>query len=179
MYYPRPKPETYSSARFSDPSMDSISALTRPLFRLRGLLSLVRLQPYESSTPVGRARERQRRIALTALGSALARAIGLLTNLITVPLAIGYLGAERYGLWMTITSLIAMVNFLDLGIGNGLISAIAEAHGRNDREEARRYVSAATSVLSLISALLLGFFARVPVVAVARVAEPQGRIGGS
>jgi O-antigen/teichoic acid export membrane protein len=107
----------------------------------------------------GRARERQRRIALTALAWALARAIGLLTNLITVPLAIGYLGTERYGLWMTITSLIMMVGFLDLGIGNGLISAIAEAHARNDREAVRRYVSAATYVLTIIGAVLLGLFA--------------------
>jgi O-antigen/teichoic acid export membrane protein len=139
--------------------MDCSSALSRPLSRLRGLLSLVRLQPYETATPAGRARERQRRIALTALASALARAIGLLTNLITVPLAIGYLGAERYGLWMTIVSLIAMVNFLDLGIGNGLIGAIAEAQARNDREQARQYVSAANCVLLLISAILLGLFA--------------------
>jgi O-antigen/teichoic acid export membrane protein len=139
--------------------MDSGNTLSQPLSRLRGLLSLVRLQPYETDTLIGRARERQRRIALTALASALARAIGLLTNLITVPLAIGYLGGERYGLWMTITSLVAMLSFLDLGIANGLISAIGEAHGRNDREEVRRYISAATCMLSLSCVILLGLFA--------------------
>jgi O-antigen/teichoic acid export membrane protein len=127
--------------------------------RLRGLLSLVRFEPHETRTPAGRARERQRRIALTAAASGLARAIGLLTNLITVPLAIGYLGVERYGLWMAISSLIAMVSFLDLGIGNGLISAIAEADGRNDREEARRYVSAATCILCVSCGILLALFA--------------------
>ncbi|HEX3524994.1 MAG TPA: hypothetical protein VHT52_23270 [Stellaceae bacterium] len=74
---------------------------------------------------------------LTTLASTLARAIGLLTTLVTVPLAIRYLGGERYGLWMTITSLIAMIGFLDLGIGNALIGAIAEAQARNDREQAR------------------------------------------
>jgi O-antigen/teichoic acid export membrane protein len=123
------------------------------------VLSMARLRPYDTDTPAGRARERQRRIALTALASAVARAVGLVTNLITVPLAIGYLGAERYGLWMTITSLIAMVGFLDLGVANGLISAIAEAESRNDREAARRYVSAATCILSLVSALVIGLFA--------------------
>lgn len=139
--------------------MDSSNALGQPLSRLRGLFSVVRLRPYDTDTPAGRARERQRRITLSALASALARAIGFLTNLITVPLAIGYLGTERYGLWLTITSLIMMVGFLDLGIGNGLISAIAEAHARNDREAARRYVSAAAFVLSMIGAILLGLFA--------------------
>ena len=33
---------------------------------------------------------------------------------------------------MTITSLVAVVSFLDLGNGNGLIGAIAEIQGRND-----------------------------------------------
>lgn len=139
--------------------MDSARALSRRLLRLRDLLSLVRWRPYETDTLGGRARERQRRIALSALASALARAIGFLTTLITVPLAIGYLGAGRYGLWMTITSLTTMVGFLDLGIGNGLISAIAEALARNDREEARRYVSAASGILSVIGAILIGLFA--------------------
>lgn len=148
-----------ADAAFEQPDTDSTSALSQRPLRLRGLLSLVRLQSYETDTPAGRARERQRRIALTALTTALARAIGFLTTLITVPLAIGYLGAERYGLWMTITSLIAMVGFLDLGIGNGLIGAIAEAQARNDREEARRYVSAASLVLFVICAMLLGLFA--------------------
>lgn len=139
--------------------MDGTSALSQRLLRLRGLVSLVRWQPYETDTLAGRTRERQRRIVLTALASALARTIGFLTTLITVPLAIGYLGAERYGLWMTITSLITMVGFLDLGIGNGLISAIAEAQGRNNREQARRYVSAAGCILAVICMILLGVFA--------------------
>lgn len=139
--------------------MDRTSALNRRFLRLRGLLWLIRREPNETDTIADRARERQRRIALTALASALARGTGFLTTIITVPLAIGYLGAERYGLWMTITSLITMVGFLDLGIGNGLISAIAEADGRNDRELARRYVSAASCILTVISAILLGLFA--------------------
>ena len=69
------------------------------------------------------------------------------------------LGGERYGLWITITSLIAMVGFLDLGIGNALIGAIAEAQARNDREQAQGCVSAASLVLSVIGAILLGLFA--------------------
>jgi O-antigen/teichoic acid export membrane protein len=139
--------------------MDSTNSLSQHLSRLRGLLSVVRWRPYETDTSSGRARERQRRVTLTALASALARAIGFLTNLITVPLAIGYLDTERYGLWMTIISLTAMVGFLDLGIGSGLIGAIASAQARDDREEVRRYVSAASCLLSVICAIFLSLFA--------------------
>ena len=79
-------------------------------------LSLIRLKPYDVSTPGGRAQERHRRIALTALASAAARGIGVATSLISVPLTLHYLGVERYGLWMTISSVIAMLGFADLGL---------------------------------------------------------------
>jgi O-antigen/teichoic acid export membrane protein len=64
------------------------------------------------------------------------------------------LGAERYGLWMIITSIIAVMNFADLGIGNGLLTAVAEADGRDDCKLTCEYVSSAFFVLILIAAAL-------------------------
>lgn len=62
---------------------------------------------------------------------------------ISVPLTLRYLGTERYGLWMTISSVIAVLGFSDLGLNNGLLNGISQANGTNDRELARRYVSSA------------------------------------
>jgi O-antigen/teichoic acid export membrane protein len=109
-------------------------------------------------TPEGRARERQRRIALSALASALAKAISVSTALISVPLTLNYLGAERYGMWMTMSSLIAMLSFADLGIGNGLLTSVASAHGQDDRGEIRAYVSSAYFILSAIAIAVLCLF---------------------
>jgi O-antigen/teichoic acid export membrane protein len=85
----------------------------------------------------------------------------VLTSLITVRLTVRYLGTERYGLWMTITSVVSMMAFADLGIGNGLLNSISEAHGRDDRESARKYVSSAFFVLLGIATVLLALFALV------------------
>src|SRR5262245_42123374 len=112
----------------------------------------------DNATPEGRARERQRRIALSALASALAKAISVSTALISVPLTLTYLGAERYGMWMTMSSLVAMLSFADLGIGNGLLASVASAHGRNDRDEIQSYVSSAYLVLSAIAIAIVGLF---------------------
>jgi O-antigen/teichoic acid export membrane protein len=68
--------------------------------------------------------------------------------LISIPLTLNYLGAERYGLWVAISSLITLLGFADLGMGNGLLNAIAEANGRNDRKGAESYVSSAFFMLS-------------------------------
>lgn len=116
-------------------------------------LLLVRLTPFDTSTELGRSRERYRRVALTTVASILARGISLLTLLISVPLTLNYLGTERYGMWMTISSVVAILSFADLGIGNGLMNAISEANGMDDRMAARMYVS---SALGMLSALALG-----------------------
>lgn len=58
-----------------------------------------------------------------------------------VPLTLGYLGARDYGIWLTMSSVIAWFGFFDIGLGNGLRNRFAEAVARNDKELARTYVS--------------------------------------
>ena len=134
-----------------------------PASRIAGwwarLRCVVRLRPHDTSTPEGRASERHRRVALSALASALAKLISVATALISVPLTLHYLGPERYGLWMTISSLVAILAFADLGIGNGMLNAIAAAHGRDDRAAIRGYVSSGFFVLSAVAIGLLLLFA--------------------
>ena len=71
-----------------------------PLGFLRSLLSISPTSEDEQ----GRSVKRYRRVALTAMTSILSKVIVLATTIISVPLTFHYLGAERYGLWMTITS---------------------------------------------------------------------------
>ena len=139
-----------------------IEKLTKPirslLPRARQISSVARLKPFETVTPEGRSKERHRRVALAALTSVIAKGVTLLTMLISVPLTVEYLGAERYGLWMTISSAIAILVFADLGLGNGLLNAISEANGKDDHEAAREYVSSAFFMLSGIAmALAISF----------------------
>lgn len=78
----------------------------------------------------------------------------MLASLVTVPLTYRYLGPERYGLWMVLVSIISAMAFADLGIGNGLVNAISEAYGKDDRELAREYISSALVMLLGIATLL-------------------------
>jgi len=126
------------------------------LIRLRRLFSLT---PHDTASEAGRSLERYRRAALTSGATAIGRGFGLVATLISVPLTIGYLGAERYGIWMTISSVIALLGFADLGLGNGLLNAIATAHGRDDRGVARSCVSSAFFLLAGLAALLAVMFA--------------------
>jgi O-antigen/teichoic acid export membrane protein len=113
------------------------------------------LRPSDTSTEEGRSIERLRRVRLSLVASLAAKAIGVIATLITVPLTVGYLGTERYGIWMTISSFIALLSFTDLGLGNGLLNSISEANGRDDREKAREYLSSAIFLLSIVAIVIL------------------------
>src|SRR5215217_2391720 len=120
--------------------------------------ALIRLVPFEMDTPEGRSKERLRRVALTALMSAFGQGVNVLTTLITIPLTFHYLGAERYGLWVAISALITLLGFADLGMGNGLLNAIAEANGKNDRKAAESYIASAFYMLLGVSLLFGGMW---------------------
>jgi O-antigen/teichoic acid export membrane protein len=126
-------------------------------------VSLIRLQPFDVSTAEGRGRERIRRAGLTAATAATARLISMATPLVTFPIVINYLGYEIYGLWATASSLIGIFTFADLGLGNGLLTALSRASGRGDLREQQALVSTTAFLLAAV-ALALGvvFFGSFP-----------------
>jgi O-antigen/teichoic acid export membrane protein len=153
------------------------NAMTAPLAAVRQTCAIIRFRPFDSSTAEGRSKERYRRAFLTTLTSGFARCIGIATVFISVPLTLKYLGTERYGLWMAISSAIMILGFSDLGINNGLLNGIAQAHGKGDRELARRYVSSAffslTAVAILIGVIFAVVYRWIPWGSVFRVTSPR------
>jgi O-antigen/teichoic acid export membrane protein len=141
--------------------MDARATIARILRSLRAIRPYLSLRPFDTATAEGRARERQRRALLSSLVAMAAKVISVGTTLITIPLTLNYLGAERFGMWMTMSSVIAMLTFADLGIGNGLLNVIAEANGRDDSAAMRRSISSAAIVLTFIAALVFAAFSLV------------------
>jgi O-antigen/teichoic acid export membrane protein len=105
-----------------------------------------------------RSRERYRRVGLTAIAAAFGRGANLITMLISVPLALHYLGNEQFGVFATLVAITAMLGFADLGLGNGLVNAVADANGRDDLVAARRSVSTAFVLLTGLALALAGGF---------------------
>jgi O-antigen/teichoic acid export membrane protein len=123
------------------------------------IVAILRFRPFDTTTAEGRAQERYRRIVLTATASGLAKVVSVLATIITIPLMVRYLGAERYGMWATISSITALLSFADLGMGNGLLNVISGAHGKDDRYVAQQYVSSAFFLLIGFALLLTLIFA--------------------
>lgn len=68
-----------------------------------------------------------------------------------VPLTLGYLDENRYGVWMVLLSVLSWLNFLDIGLGNGLRNRLSEALASNQKEKARTFVSTTYAIIILIS----------------------------
>lgn len=84
-----------------------------------------------------------------------AKGITIITQLLIVPLTINYVNPTQYGIWLTLSSIIAWIGFFDLGFGNGMRNKFAEAKAKGNLELARQYVSTTyftigTIVLSLL-----------------------------
>lgn len=120
------------------------------------LLSKGRSKPSPSADLVSdaRAARRNRRALLVGSSTAAARALQIATSLVAIPFAVRYLGSERFGLWMTINSLLAIIGFADFGLGNGLLNTVAHAYGEGKPDEARRAISSALVALLAVSCLL-------------------------
>lgn len=123
-------------------------------FPVENVLRVARLRPFDTSTAEGRSLERYRRIVLSTAASVAGRAVTTLASLALVPIAIGVLGKERYGLWAAINALVPWVILFDLGLVAGLVNPLSEAHGRDDRRAARSYFATAFVALLGIAGLL-------------------------
>ena len=99
------------------------------------------------------------RAALTFAASGAASLATILVNLVTVPLLLHHLGNARFGVWMTLYSLVSILGVFDFGVGLGLLTALAQCYGRNDRGQAQRFISTAIVILISIAILFLLLFA--------------------
>lgn len=75
------------------------------------------------------------------LWSFLIKGISILTSFLLVPLTLGYVTSEIYGVWLTISSILLWMTYMDVGFTLGLKNRLAEALAKNDFERGKGLVS--------------------------------------
>lgn len=98
---------------------------------------------------------RAKRQALYSLGI---KGISLLIGLLYVPLLLNYLTQEKYGIWLTLTSILGWFSFLDLGMGNGLRNKLTIALANNDFGLGVKLISTTYGFLICIFSIVLVVF---------------------
>ena len=62
--------------------------------------------------------------------------VGMIVSFIYTPMLLAYLGEEKYGIWITVLTVINWINYFDVGIGNGLRNCLASEVGQRKYDEA-------------------------------------------
>lgn len=75
--------------------------------------------------------------------------------LLMVPLTLKMLGAYSNGVWLTISGILIWIDFMDIGLGNGLRNTLAKYVAIGDNEKARMAVSSTFFILTIIIIPLL------------------------
>ena len=86
------------------------------------------------------------------------KGFSIILYFLSVPLLINYLDSEKYGIWLTLTSIISWFTFFDAGLGNGLRNKLAESIAIKDLKLAKVYVSTTYALVSGIFISLIIIF---------------------
>ena len=84
------------------------------------------------------------------IGALLIKGISIIIGLVLVPLTIHYINPSQYGIWLTLSSMIAWISFFDIGFTHGLRNKFAEAKAKGDKEVVKMYISTTYYYISII-----------------------------
>ena len=84
------------------------------------------------------------------IASFLIKGISIAISLILVPLTINYINPSRYGIWLTLSSIVGWFSFFDIGLTQGLRNKFAEAKAKGEDDLAQIYVSTTYAILAII-----------------------------
>ncbi len=80
------------------------------------------------------------------------------TMFLFVPVMLQYFDNQKYGIWITVNSIVGWLYFFNLGLGHGVKNRVAEAMALGNIKLAKNYISTGYVFLSMVSSFLLVLF---------------------
>ena len=99
----------------------------------------------------------QRSVAVkkNIIGSLAIKGCSIIISLLLVPMTLGYVSSELYGIWLTLSSIMIWLNFFDIGFTLGLKNKLTEAIAINDWKRGKALVSTTYFMMVVIFIPLL------------------------
>ena len=94
--------------------------------------------------------ERSQLIKKNIFGTFGLKGVSMATSFILVPLTIGYVSSQLYGVWLAVASVLSWIGLFDVGFGNGLRNRLTENLALGNLEKCQQYVSTTYCCLLLI-----------------------------
>jgi O-antigen/teichoic acid export membrane protein len=124
----------------------------------------------EDSSPLAvRGERRGRQAAFSSFAGVAQRLLQIAGTLIVMPMVLHAVGSEGFGVWAAAASFFWMTVVVDFGVGQALLTNVAQNVARGDIAEVRRQIGAA-----LLVSLALGLIGTIlAVTIIPRVASPR------
>ena len=94
--------------------------------------------------------ERTAQLKKNVAYSILVKLGSIFCSFILVPLTIDFVNPVQYGIWLTISSIVAWMSFFDVGFTNGLRNKLAATFATSQVEVSKTYVSTTYGILGMI-----------------------------
>lgn len=99
---------------------------------------------------LGSKNQRTNTVKKNIIGALFIKGISILVSLLLVPMTLGYVSAEIYGVWLTISSILHWLTYMDVGFTLGLKNRLAECLAKEDYEKGRSLVSTTYFIMVII-----------------------------
>lgn len=113
-----------------------INSLAKPVAFFRSLIT--------------KGNERSVKAKKNILVSFLIKGCSILISFVLFPISLTYINSSSYGIWLTLSSIVAWFSFFDIGLTQGLRNKFAEAKAKGDDSTAQVYVSTTYAILGII-----------------------------
>ena len=94
--------------------------------------------------------QRTNTVKKNVIGALFIKGISILVSLILVPMTLGYVSAEIYGVWLTISSILHWLTYMDVGFTLGLKNRLAECLATGNYKKGRSLVSTTYFIMVVI-----------------------------
>lgn len=84
------------------------------------------------------------------IGSLFVKGCSIIISLLIVPLTLGYVSSDLYGIWLTLSSIIVWLNFFDIGFTLGLKNRLTEVIALGDMRRGKALVSTTYFMMIII-----------------------------
>lgn len=118
-------------------------------------------EKFKIKTYLTKGHERSVKTKKNIVASILIKCVSIAISFLLIPLSLNYLNPVKYGIWLTLISIVGWLGFFDLGLGNGLRNKLAEALAKDDKELARTYISTSYAIMTIIIGIVFLIFAFV------------------
>lgn len=112
------------------------------------------------------------------LNALIFKGLSIAISFVLVPITINYVNPTQYGIWLTLSAVIAWFGFFDIGFGHGLRNKLTESIAKGKFKLSKIYISTTYAMLGIIvSVVLILFFVANQYINWARILNADPSMG--